>query len=94
MSGFGWSHPPGAESDPYAPYNQDDEPEEDVVEISDCTYCEFAGPFSPRVPCPACGYDPLGRGRGPHPRLPARWVSTAVWWKPATWFSGAWEFLP
>ena len=25
---FGWSYPPGAENDPNAPYNQDDEGEE------------------------------------------------------------------
>lgn len=36
MGIFGWSYPPGAENDPYAPYNQDADEESDegqVVEV-------------------------------------------------------------
>lgn len=47
MSGFGWSYPPGAADDPFAPYNQDDPP------------CDVCGGF-PEVDClcpecPVCG---------------------------------------
>jgi hypothetical protein len=32
---FGWSYPPGAANDPYAPYNQVDGP--DIVMLKECT---------------------------------------------------------
>jgi len=37
MGIFGWSYPPGAENDPYAPYNQDaeDEPADDQITVVD-----------------------------------------------------------
>ena len=35
MSIFGWSYPAGAEFDPLAPYNQDDEPSDEDLENQD-----------------------------------------------------------
>jgi len=39
---FGWSYPPGAASDPYAPYNQVDPP------------CELCGLDPSECECPEC----------------------------------------
>ena len=42
MSKFGWSYPPGAADDPFAPYNQDEEPcNENIMEV----FKDFAGPY-------------------------------------------------
>lgn len=38
MGIFGWSYPPGAASDPYAPYNQDDDPSNEVCEEAFADY--------------------------------------------------------
>ena len=35
MSKFGWSYPPGAENDPFAPWNQEDPPDA-------CPVCDAA----------------------------------------------------
>jgi len=43
MSVFGWSYPPGAENDPYAPYNQTDEDDIEPVDghiNDDLEFCE------------------------------------------------------
>ena len=42
MGIFGWSYPPGAASDPFAPYNQDDPP------------CAVCGNFEAECICPEC----------------------------------------
>jgi hypothetical protein len=42
MSIFGWSYPPGAASDPYAPYNQEEGP------------CDVCGNFVDDCICPEC----------------------------------------
>lgn len=42
MSKFGWSYPPGAASDPYAPYNQSEAP------------CAICGEFEDACICPEC----------------------------------------
>ena len=42
MSKFGWSYPPGAASDPYAPYNQPEQP------------CEICGKEAGHCDCPVC----------------------------------------
>lgn len=44
MSTFGWSYPPGAASDPFAPYNQIDDP-----------VCEVCGVSDDDCDCPECG---------------------------------------
>lgn len=43
---FGWSYPPGAENDPYAPYNQDSEP---------CAVCGRDDMECECPECPVCG---------------------------------------
>lgn len=66
----------------------------EFIERSWCTKCQYIGQFYDRVPCPKCSWDPIGSGSGiwgGHLTLRFRWVSTVVWWKPATWFSGYWE---
>ena len=42
MGKFGWSYPPGAANDPYAPYNQTDEP------------CAICGKWPDDCICPEC----------------------------------------
>lgn len=42
MGIFGWSYPPGAASDPNAPYNQVDPP------------CQLCGKFEDKCECPEC----------------------------------------
>lgn len=49
MSVFGWSYPPGAENDPYAPYNEAEPP--CAICLKDCQYCDC--PTCPR--CEAVG---------------------------------------
>lgn len=47
MGTFGWSYPPGAENDPNAPYNQDDELiDEDGEEIADVVDVNFDDAYS------------------------------------------------
>jgi len=46
MSKFGWSYPPGAADDPYAPYNQSDPP---------CLVCEKEPDGCACPKCPECG---------------------------------------
>ena len=47
MGLFGWSYPPGAANDPFAPYNQTDPPCEvcGALDVDDCVCPE----------CPVCG---------------------------------------
>ena len=78
MSIFGWSYPPGAATDPSAPYNQIDEPcgvcgqwESECV-CPECPTCGAIGDplcYDGGVDCSWCGRMPPNHGRG----LSASW---------------------
>ena len=66
---FGWDYPPGAASDPRAPYNQKDGPE--CVSCGDeatTEGCEkHAGPTCGACVCPECPSPGLAEPEGPDP---------------------------
>ena len=59
-----------------------------------CLACDFVGPFSPRLPCPACEAYPYGtNGLTQHRRVLCVWRWKSEWSKPWTWLQGG-EYVP
>ena len=76
MANFGWSYPPGAENDPYAPYNQDcdDYDDEDESTFEQIATVDFDSAYSvaAEVECGCdCVYFDVGKRNG-------KWFMSAV----------------